>query len=181
MQRNFELKMGLIASRYGGNDASIERAVAAKKAYQNKIRPEAIKVVDNKKPTLDLGNLHLSPDALSRSQIFHDKVHEALRMHDDGFYAMLDEAVEEACSDPLKLGKDNKTWKVVDETSDNNKEDSQENLLNNARYFEQKYLEMDKYTAPENKRKFAANKIPIPKNEQSDFDTGLKMNPQLIA
>jgi hypothetical protein len=33
MQRNFELKMGLIASKYGGNEASIERAVAAKKAY----------------------------------------------------------------------------------------------------------------------------------------------------
>jgi hypothetical protein len=33
MQRNFELKMGLIASKYGVNEASIERAVAAKKAY----------------------------------------------------------------------------------------------------------------------------------------------------
>lgn len=40
---------------------------------------------------------------------------------------------------------------------------------------------MDKYTAPENRKKFAASKIPIPKNDQNDFDTGLKMNPQLIA
>lgn len=67
MQRNFELKMGLIASKYGGNESSIERAVAAKKAYQNKIRPQhEIKVVDIK-PKLNLGNLHLSPDAVSRS------------------------------------------------------------------------------------------------------------------
>ena len=40
---------------------------------------------------------------------------------------------------------------------------------------------MDKYTAPENRKKFAASKIPIPKNDHNDFDTGLKMNPQLIA
>lgn len=121
--------MGLIASKYGVNEASIERAVAAKKAYQNKIRPQhEIKVVDNK-PKLDLGNLNLNPDAVSRSQIFHDKVHEALQMHDDGFYAMLDAAVEEACSDPLKLGKDNKTWKVVDETAEKDPKKSQDSML----------------------------------------------------
>ena len=94
-------------------------------------------MVDNK-PKLDIGNLHLNPDAVSRSQIFHDKVHEALQMHDDGFYAMLDAAVEDACSDPLKLGKDNKTWKVVDETAEKDPKKSQDSILigDNKEYFE---------------------------------------------
>lgn len=61
--------------------------------------------MDNK-PQLDLGGMYLSPDLVNRSQIFHEKVHEALQMHDDGFYEMLDKALEEACSDPMKLGKD---------------------------------------------------------------------------
>jgi len=55
---------------------------------------------------MDLGNMHLSQDVVNRSQLFHDKVHEALQMHDDGFYEMLDRALEEACADPMKLGKD---------------------------------------------------------------------------
>jgi hypothetical protein len=50
--------------------------------------------------------MHLSQDVVNRSQLFHDKVHEALQMHDDGFYEMLDRALEEACADPMKLGKD---------------------------------------------------------------------------
>jgi hypothetical protein len=37
-------------------------------------------------------------------------------MQDDGFYAMLDHSLEEACSDPTTLGKQKKTWAFVDET-----------------------------------------------------------------
>ena len=59
-------------------------------------------------------------------------------MHDDGFYAMLDAAVEEACSDPMKLGKDNKSWKVVDETAEKDPRNSQDGVLmdDNKKYFE---------------------------------------------
>jgi hypothetical protein len=68
---------------------------------------------------------------------------------------------------------------VVDETVERNPRASQESILGGSdkEYFKEHYLEMDKYTAPENRKKFAVNKIPIPKNEESNFDTGLKMNP----
>ena len=100
-------------------------------------------------------------------------------MHDDGFYEMLDKALEEACSDPLKLGKDGKTWQVVDETVEANPRGSQDSILgpSEKEYFKQHYVEMDKYTAPQNRKQFAVNKIPIPKNDQSDFDIGINLNP----
>ncbi len=37
-------------------------------------------------------------------------------MNDEGFFAMLDEALEKACAEPHNLGLTQKAWKVIDET-----------------------------------------------------------------
>ena len=43
--------------------------------------------------------------SLTRTEIFQQNINERIRMHDDGFYALIDGALEKAINDPEHLGK----------------------------------------------------------------------------
>lgn len=96
-------------------------------------------------------------------------------MHDDGFYQLLDQALEEAIADPASLGLQKKAYRVEEDLTS-----PKSDLSGSPRNLEPRprYLKTDaEGVAPANKKRFLVDKIPVNSGKEVDFESGLNLNP----